>query len=114
MLQGNSKLPKPDQLPDLPPVLSTLSLVGFSVIAVCITVREALLLKQVHVIKLLDGYIYDPHDFKFDSNSRITQLALYSLLSGIIGGVVGTSGIVVLNLILYDMNMHPLIIANTS
>lgn len=103
----------PDDNP-LPQIIGDMAIVTFGIYAIFLTFKEARLLKQIHLIKQLDGYPYDQHDFKFDSNQRIFQLALYSTISGTIGGIVGTSGIVVLNLVFYAMNLHPLIIANTS
>jgi uncharacterized membrane protein YfcA len=44
----------------------------------------------------------------------IHKLAIYSIGTGVLGGIVGTSGILILSILLFNMDLHPLVIANTN
>jgi len=70
--------------------------------------------KRVHEIKKRCGYVYDPHDVVFSDTKQIAKLVIYSILAGILGGVVGTAGGIILGLLFLEMGMLPVVVSSTN
>jgi hypothetical protein len=71
-------------------------------------------LKRVHEIKKRCGYVYDPQDVVFSDTHQLVKLVIYSILAGILGGVVGTAGGVILGLLFLEMGMLPVVVSSTN
>lgn len=79
-----------------------------------LTYRTAQKIKEIHVIKKREGYVYDDNDVRFESISDVFKLAIYCMIASMLCGCVGISGGSVLGPLFLSYNMIPLVMGATN
>ena len=78
------------------------------------TVVNARTLKEVHQLKIREGYNYDENDIKYENNWSIIKVVLTCFLAGLLGGTIGVAGGVILAPLFLGLGLHPTVVAATN